>query len=60
MGTGQCNVKAYNRELLNLIVNGRAMPSFVVSHELPLKDAPEAYKHFDARDCGWTKVTLKP
>jgi glutathione-independent formaldehyde dehydrogenase len=60
VGTGQCNVKAYNRELLNLIVNGRAMPSFVVSHELPLKDAPEAYKHFDARDCGWTKVTLKP
>lgn len=58
--TGQCNVKAYNRELLALIVAGRAIPSFLVSHKLPLSDAPEAYKHFDARDRGWTKVILKP
>jgi glutathione-independent formaldehyde dehydrogenase len=60
LGTGQANVKAYNRRLLDLIVQGRATPSFLVSHELPLHDAPRAYKHFDARDCGWTKVILKP
>ena len=30
------------------------------SDELPLDQAPEAYKHFDARDDGWTKVVLKP
>jgi glutathione-independent formaldehyde dehydrogenase len=60
MGTGQCNVKAYNRQLLNLIVAGTATPSFVVSHELPLDDAPEGYRHFDARDEGWTKVVLHP
>jgi threonine dehydrogenase-like Zn-dependent dehydrogenase len=37
----------------------KAKPSFIVSHELPLAEAPEAYKHFDARDNGWTKVVLK-
>ncbi|PXV59620.1 Threonine dehydrogenase [Dyella jiangningensis] len=60
MGTGQANVKAYNRRLCKLIEAGRANPSFIVSHELPLKDAPDAYKHFDARDKGWTKIVLKP
>ena len=60
MGTGQCNVKNYNRHLRDLIATGKAKPSFVVSHELPLSEAPEGYRHFDARDNGWTKVVLKP
>ena len=58
--TGQANVKAYNRRLCNLIEAGKASPSFIVSHELSLEDAPEAYKNFDARKKGWTKVVLKP
>jgi len=60
MGTGQAPVKAYNRQLCRLIHVGRAKPSFLVSHELPLDQAPDAYGHFDARDDGWTKVVLKP
>jgi glutathione-independent formaldehyde dehydrogenase len=60
MGTGQTNVKNYNRHLCNLIQAGKARPSFIISHELPLSRAPEAYKHFDAREQGWTKVVLKP
>jgi len=60
VGTGQCNVKAYNRQLRDLIHAGRAKPSFIVSHRLSLDEAPEAYKHFDARDDGWTKVVLQP
>jgi glutathione-independent formaldehyde dehydrogenase len=60
MGCGQCPVKAYNRYLCALIEDGKAQPSFVVSHELPLDEAPNAYEHFDARDDGWTKVVLKP
>jgi threonine dehydrogenase-like Zn-dependent dehydrogenase len=60
IGTGQCNVKAYNRQLRDLISTGRAKPSFIISHELPLGEAPNAYQHFDARDDGWTKVVLKP
>lgn len=34
--------------------------SFLVSHELLLAKAPDAHKHFDNRDKGWTKVMLKP
>ncbi|MDB4966292.1 MAG: Threonine dehydrogenase [Myxococcales bacterium] len=60
VGTGQCNVKTYNRHLRNLIHVGKAKPSFIVSHKLPLKEAPNAYQHFDARDNGWTKVVLQP
>jgi len=60
MRTGQANVKYYNRELRSLIHEGRANPSWIVSHELSLSEAPSAYKYFDARDDGWTKVVLKP
>ena len=60
VGTGQANVKHYNRHLRNLIHTGRAKPSWIISHELPLTEAPAAYQHFDARDKGWTKVVLKP
>lgn len=60
MGTGQADVKSYNRQLRDLIVAGRASPSFVVSHRLPLEEASEAYERFDNREKGWTKVLLKP
>ncbi|MCF5350551.1 alcohol dehydrogenase catalytic domain-containing protein [Pseudomonas syringae] len=58
--TGQANVKAYNRRLAELIHHGRAKPSQIISHRLKLEEGPDAYKHFDARDEGWTKVVLKP
>ncbi len=60
MGTGQAPVKKYNRALRDLIAGGKATPSFLVSHELGLDEAPAAYEHFDARDDGWTKVVLHP
>jgi glutathione-independent formaldehyde dehydrogenase len=60
MGTGQCPVKRYNRQLRDLITAGKANPSFLVSHELPLDRAQEGYQHFDAREDGWTKVLLHP
>jgi glutathione-independent formaldehyde dehydrogenase len=60
MGTGQCPVKRYNRHLRSLIAQNKVKPSWIVSHDLPLDQAPEAYKHFDAREEGWTKVVLHP
>ncbi|PBK73447.1 GroES-like protein [Armillaria solidipes] len=60
VGTGQCNVKSYNRYLRDLIIAGRAKPSFVVSHNLPLEDATSAYEKFDKRIDGYTKVLLHP
>lgn len=60
MGIGQADVKRYNRQLRDMIMAGRAKPSFVVSHELPLDQAPTAYEKFDKRVEGYTKVILHP
>ncbi len=60
LGTGQCNVKSYNRELRDLIIEGRADPSWVVSHRVDLEQAPEMYEAFDNREEGVTKVLLEP
>jgi glutathione-independent formaldehyde dehydrogenase len=60
VGTGQCPVKRYNEQLRDLIVAGRATPSLLVSHELILADAPDAYDKFDKRADGYTKVLLHP
>ncbi|KAL0256878.1 hypothetical protein SLS55_007687 [Diplodia seriata] len=60
IGTGQCNVKAYNRYLRDLIVAGKAKPSFVVSHEISIDDASDAYEKFDKRIDGYTKVLIHP
>ncbi len=60
MGTGQANVKAYNCKLRDVIRAGKATPSKIISHELALDEAPDAYKHFDNRKNGWTKAFLKP
>lgn len=60
MGTGQCPVKRYDRRLRDLIAAGKATPSWIVSHELALDEAPSAYERFDSRDAGWTKVVLHP
>ena len=60
MGSGQCPVKKYNRQLRDLIAVGKAKPSWIISHELPLSKAVDAYKNFGERVDGWTKVILKP
>ena len=60
LGTGQCNVKKYNAYLRDMITAGKASPSFVVSHEVPLDDAVDAYDKFDKRIDGYTKVILNP
>jgi glutathione-independent formaldehyde dehydrogenase len=57
---GQCPVKKYNRYLRDLIIAGRAEPSLIVSHEVSLEDAPDAYEKFDKRVDGYTKVLLHP
>ena len=60
IATGQANVKAYNRKLCNLIEAGKAKPSQIISHEMRLDQAAEAYKNFDERNDGWTKIVLRP
>jgi len=53
-------VKAYNRYLRDMIIAGKAKPSFVVSHEIDIDQAPEAYVKFDKRVDGYTKVLIHP
>ena len=53
-------MKKYNRQLRDLIAVGKAKPSWIVSHEIPLSQAVDAYKNFGARNDGWTKVVLQP
>jgi threonine dehydrogenase-like Zn-dependent dehydrogenase len=58
--TGQAHVHRYLRPLLERIENGDIDPSFVVSHHLPLDDAPEGYEMFKHKQDNCTKVVLKP
>ncbi|MCW2528127.1 MAG: aldehyde dehydrogenase [Pseudonocardiales bacterium] len=60
IGTGQCPVKKYNRYLRDLIIRDQAAPSIIVSHEIALEDAVDAYDKFDQRVDGYTKVLLHP
>ena len=60
MGNGQCPVKRYNRRLRDLIAADKAKPSWIVSHEISLDQAADAYRNFDSRSEGWTKVVIKP
>lgn len=59
MGGGQAPVKRYNEYLRDLIVNGRAKPSKIVSHRIRIDAAPDAYDKFDKRVEGYTKVLIK-
>lgn len=59
MGSGQAPVKKYNEYLRDLIISGRAKPSKIVSHHIPIEDAPDAYAKFDQRIQGYTKVLIR-
>lgn len=59
IGRGQTPVNRYNRQLRDLIVAGKASPSVIVSHRVPLADAAQAYEAFDKRAEGYTKIVFK-
>ena len=59
IGMGQCPVKKYNVYLRDLIIAGKAKPGFIVSHRVPIDDAPKRYDLFDKRTDGHTKVVIK-
>ena len=58
--TGQTHVHRYLRPLLKRIEDGEIDPSFVVSHHLPLEQAPQGYEMFKHKHDNCTKVVLKP
>jgi threonine dehydrogenase-like Zn-dependent dehydrogenase len=58
--SAQCPVQRYMRPLLERVQNGEIDPSFVVSHQLSLKDAPRGYDMFKHKEDECVKVVLKP
>jgi threonine dehydrogenase-like Zn-dependent dehydrogenase len=58
--TGQAHVQRYMRPLLERIQNGDIDPTFVVTHTLPLEEAPRAYDMFKNKEDNCIKIVLKP
>jgi threonine dehydrogenase-like Zn-dependent dehydrogenase len=56
--TGQCHVQRYTRPLLERIERGEIDPGFVISHRLPLEEAPRGYEIFKQKQEDCTKVVL--
>jgi threonine dehydrogenase-like Zn-dependent dehydrogenase len=58
--SGQTHVHRYLRPLLDRIQKGEIDPAFVITHRLPLDDAPRGYRIFRDKQEGCIKVVLKP
>jgi threonine dehydrogenase-like Zn-dependent dehydrogenase len=58
--SGQTHVQKYTRKLLAMIEEGKLDTTFLISHHLPLSEAPRGYKNFKEQQNEWTKVVLKP
>ena len=58
--TGQTHVQKYLPELLKRVLEGQIDTADLISHRLPLEQAPEAYKNFHDNPNEWTKVVLQP
>lgn len=58
--TGQTHVQRYMKDLLAKIEDGSLDTTFLISHRLPLEEAPTGYKNFKEEQDSWTKVVLKP
>jgi len=53
-------VQRYLKPLLERIEKGEIDPSYIITHRLPLDDAPRAFEMFDAKDDNCIKVVLTP
>jgi threonine dehydrogenase-like Zn-dependent dehydrogenase len=60
MKSGQTHMQKYMKPLLKKIENNEIDPSFVITHKVPLEEAPAAYKTFRDKQDGCIKVVLKP
>jgi threonine dehydrogenase-like Zn-dependent dehydrogenase len=56
---GQCHVQRYMQPLLEHIQNGDIDPTFVITHTLPLDQAPHGYDIFKNKRDNCEKVVLK-
>jgi S-(hydroxymethyl)glutathione dehydrogenase/alcohol dehydrogenase len=57
---GQATVQSVIDELLQLIESGKLVTDDIVSHVLPLEQAPHAYQIFNQKEDNCVKVVLEP
>jgi threonine dehydrogenase-like Zn-dependent dehydrogenase len=60
MRTGQAHVHRYLKPLMERIEKGEIDPSFVITHRMPLDEAPRGYEMFKNKEDGCIKVVLSP
>ena len=58
--SGQCHVQRYMKPLLEHIKRGELDPTRIITHRLPLKQAPHGYDIFKHKKDNCEKVILKP
>ncbi|MGA7731917.1 MAG: zinc-dependent alcohol dehydrogenase [Chloroflexia bacterium] len=59
-GIGQAPVHNYIDHLLELIRSGKVVTDDIITHRLPLDEAPHGYDIFNKKEDGCVKVVLKP
>jgi threonine dehydrogenase-like Zn-dependent dehydrogenase len=57
--SGQCHVQRYMEPLLEHIQNGDIDPTFIITHTMPLEQAPHGYDIFKNKRDNCEKVVLK-
>jgi threonine dehydrogenase-like Zn-dependent dehydrogenase len=57
---GICNARNFITPLMGLIQAGRLQPTRIITHTMPLADAPKGYAIFDRKEDRAIKVMLKP
>ncbi len=57
---GQAPVQAHVDELMEWIRSGRIRTDDIITHRLPLEEAPRAYDMFNRKEDGCVKVVLQP
>jgi len=58
--TGQTHVQRYTKTLMERVAKGEIDTTFLISHRLPLEEAPAGYRNFHDNQNEWIKVVLKP
>jgi threonine dehydrogenase-like Zn-dependent dehydrogenase len=60
MAFGQAPVQRYIDELIEILNQGKIKLNDIITHRLPLSEAPHAYEIFNEKKDGCVKVVLKP
>jgi threonine dehydrogenase-like Zn-dependent dehydrogenase len=58
--TGQTHVQRYLKPLLDRVQMGEIDPSVIITHRMPLEQAPDAYRMFRDKQDECVKVVLRP